>query len=60
MFMKHRRRPTEPAEPGSWVTYGLARRNRNLPGFIALCPDGYPLTRRRTGSRLSARVYQGT
>ncbi len=28
---------------GSWVTYGLGSENRNLPGFIALCPEGYPL-----------------
>ena len=28
---------------GSWVTYGLGSENRNLPGFIAMCPDGYPL-----------------
>ncbi len=23
---------------GSWVTYGLGTENRNLPGFIAMCP----------------------
>ncbi len=28
---------------GAWVTYGLGSENRNLPGFIAMCPDGYPL-----------------
>lgn len=28
---------------GSWVTYGLGTENQNLPGFIALCPDGYPI-----------------
>jgi len=27
---------------GSWVTYGLGSENRNLPGFIAMCPGGYP------------------
>lgn len=27
---------------GSWVTYGLGSENQNLPGFIALCPDGLP------------------
>ena len=27
---------------GSWITYGLGTINRNLPGFIALCP-GYPV-----------------
>ena len=28
---------------GSWVTYGLGTENQNLPGFIAMCPGGYPI-----------------
>jgi hypothetical protein len=28
---------------GSWVTYGLGSVNQNLPGFIAMCPGGYPI-----------------
>ena len=28
---------------GSWVTYGLGSENQNLPGFVALCPGGYPV-----------------
>jgi Protein of unknown function (DUF1501) len=24
---------------GSWLTYGLGTDNRNLPGFVVLCPD---------------------
>jgi len=28
---------------GSWLTYGLGSENRNLPGFIVLCPGGYPV-----------------
>ena len=28
---------------GSWVTYGLGTVNQNLPGFIAMCPGGYPI-----------------
>jgi hypothetical protein len=28
---------------GSWVTYGLGTENQNLPGFVAMCPGGYPL-----------------
>jgi Protein of unknown function (DUF1501) len=24
---------------GSWLTYGLGSTNRNLPGFVVLCPD---------------------
>ncbi|HCK71170.1 MAG TPA: DUF1501 domain-containing protein, partial [Planctomycetaceae bacterium] len=27
---------------GSWVTYGLGTENQNLPGFVALCPQGLP------------------
>src|SRR5262249_9732727 len=27
---------------GTWVTYGLGTQNQNLPGFIAMCPGGYP------------------
>ena len=28
---------------GSWVLYGLGTENQNLPGFISMCPGGYPL-----------------
>ncbi len=28
---------------GSWVTYGLGTENQNLPGFVSMCPGGYPL-----------------
>jgi hypothetical protein len=28
---------------GSWLTYGLGTDNQNLPGFIAMCPGGYPI-----------------
>ena len=27
---------------GAWVTYGLGTENQNLPGFVAMCPGGYP------------------
>ena len=27
---------------GSWVTCGLGSENQNLPGFIVLCPGGFP------------------
>jgi hypothetical protein len=29
---------------GSWVMYGLGTVNQNLPGFIAMCPNGYPVS----------------
>ena len=28
---------------GSWLTYGLGTENANLPGFVVLCPGGYPV-----------------
>lgn len=28
---------------GSWLTYGLGTDNQNLPGFVAMCPGGYPV-----------------
>jgi hypothetical protein len=46
---------------GSWVTYGLGTVNQNLPGFIALCPDGYPLNETQNWqSAFLPGVYQGT
>ncbi len=46
---------------GSWVTYGLGTGNRNLPGFVVLCPDvpttvGPPLW----SSAFLSPVFQGT
>jgi hypothetical protein len=31
----------QPGRPsmGSWLTYGLGQENKNLPGFVVLCPD---------------------
>ncbi|AMV32839.1 hypothetical protein VN12_11995 [Pirellula sp. SH-Sr6A] len=28
---------------GSWLMYGLGSENENLPGFVAMCPGGYPI-----------------
>ena len=28
---------------GSWLMYGLGTENQNLPGFVAMCPGGYPV-----------------
>ncbi len=28
---------------GAWVLYGLGTENQNLPGFIAMCPNGLPI-----------------
>ena len=46
---------------GSWVTYGLGSENRNLPGFVAMCPGGYPIvTTQNWRSAFLPGVYQGT
>ena len=52
----------QPGRPsiGSWITYGLGTENRNLPGFVVLCPGvptvGPPLW----NSAFLPAVYQGT
>lgn len=28
---------------GSWLLYGLGSENQNLPGYVVMCPGGYPL-----------------
>jgi hypothetical protein len=46
---------------GSWVTYGLGSDNQNLPGFIAMCPGGYPIQESQNWQAgFLPGVYQGT
>jgi hypothetical protein len=46
---------------GSWVTYGLGSENQNLPGFIAMCPGGYPIQETQNWQcGFLPGVYQGT
>jgi hypothetical protein len=46
---------------GAWVTYGLGCENRNLPGFVVMCPGGYPIvTTQNWRSAFLPGVYQGT
>src|SRR5213078_4008104 len=46
---------------GSWVTYGLGSENQNLPGFIAMCPGGYPIQETQNWqAAFLPGVYQGT
>ncbi|MCS6776416.1 MAG: DUF1501 domain-containing protein [Chloroherpetonaceae bacterium] len=46
---------------GSWITYGLGTENQNLPGFIAMCPGGYPIQDTQNWqSAFLPGVYQGT
>ena len=53
----------QPGRPsmGSWLTYGLGTENKNLPGFVVLCPEvpttvGPPLW----NSAFLPPMYQGT
>ena len=46
---------------GAWVTYGLGTENQNLPGFVALCPGGYPIKGTENWrSAFLPGAYQGT
>jgi hypothetical protein len=46
---------------GSWVLYGLGTENRNLPGFLVMCPFGYPIQESQNWqSAFLPGVYQGT
>ncbi len=46
---------------GSWVTYGLGSDNQNLPGFISMCPGGYPIQESQNWQAgFLPGVYQGT
>ncbi len=46
---------------GAWVTYGLGSLNQNLPGFIVMCPGGYPIVATRNWrSAFLPGAFQGT
>ena len=43
------------------VTYGLGTRNANLPGFVVMCPGGYPIVATRNWrSSFLPGAFQGT
>lgn len=45
---------------GSWMTYGLGSENQNLPGFIVMCPGGYPIQESQNWqSGFLPGIYQG-
>lgn len=45
---------------GSWLLYGLGTENQNLPGFISMCPGGYPIKGAQNWqSAFLPGVYQG-
>ncbi len=55
--------PVPVARPsmGSWITYGLGTENQSLPGFVAMCPGGYPiLDTQNWQSAFLPGAYQGT
>ncbi len=46
---------------GSWVNYGLGSENQNLPGFITMCPGGYPIQESQNWQcAFLPGIYQGT
>ena len=46
---------------GSWLTYGLGTDNQNLPGFVVMCPGGYPIQESQNWQAgFLPGVYQGT
>jgi hypothetical protein len=46
---------------GSWLLYGLGNESENLPGFVVLCPKGFPTAQSRNWtSAFLPGVYQGT
>jgi Protein of unknown function (DUF1501) len=46
---------------GAWVLYGLGTENRNLPGFVAMCPGGLPIKDSENWqSAFLPGAYQGT
>ena len=46
---------------GSWVTYGLGSENQNMPGFISMCPGGYPIQESQNWQAgFLPGVFQGT
>jgi hypothetical protein len=46
---------------GSWMLYGLGTESADLPGFVVLCPKGFPTAQSRNWtSAFLPGIYQGT
>jgi hypothetical protein len=46
---------------GSWVLYGLGTENQNLPGFLVMCPEGFPIAESQNWqAAFLPGIYQGT
>jgi hypothetical protein len=52
----------QPIRPslGSWLTFGLGSENRNLPGFVVLCPGKPVVGPQLWSNSFLPGVYQGT
>jgi hypothetical protein len=46
---------------GSWLCYGLGSENQNLPAFVAMCPNGYPIQETQNWQAgFLPGIYEGT
>lgn len=46
---------------GSWLCYGLGTENQNLPSFVAMCPNGYPIQETQNWQAgFLPGIYEGT
>src|SRR5262249_7634931 len=45
---------------GAWINYGMGTENRNLPGFIAMCPGQPVADTSNWRSAFLPGIYQGT
>ncbi|MFO0958733.1 MAG: DUF1501 domain-containing protein [Isosphaeraceae bacterium] len=52
----------QPIRPslGSWLSYGLGTENRNLPGFVVLCPGKPVVGPQLWGNSFLPGIFQGT
>ena len=53
---------TQPVRPsmGSWLLYGLGAENRNLPGFVVMCPGKPVVGPQLWSSSFLPGIFQGT
>src|SRR6185369_1505938 len=53
---------TQPTRPsmGSWLTYGLGTDNKNLPGYVVLCPGKPVVGPQLWSNSFLPGIYQGT
>ena len=45
---------------GAWITYGLGIKNRNLPGFVSICPSALIGGARNYSSAFIPSIFSGT